>query len=73
MTKKELEAQNRRYERALRWALGELGEFRHREDGEGAFWWRTELQKRAGLAWDRNRERFIPREAVNGSSARSDV
>lgn len=41
-----------RYKHALAWALGSNGEFRARELGEGAFWWRKELQARAGLEWD---------------------
>lgn len=73
MTKKELEAQNKRYERAIRWALGELGEFRTREDGEGGFWWRTELHKRAGLVWDRKRERYVPRAADRVSTEVTDA
>ena len=38
------------YEMAIRWALGEVGEFRERRQGEGAWYWRTELRKRAGLS-----------------------
>lgn len=35
-------------ERAIEWALGESGEgFATRREGEGAYWWRTELRRRA--------------------------
>lgn len=34
---------------ALEWALGERDEFPPRQDGEGAFWWRKELRRRADL------------------------
>lgn len=34
-------------ENAIKWALGENGEFAARKDGQGAYWWRTELRKRA--------------------------
>lgn len=35
---------------AIRWALGENGLFRERNDlTEGPFWWRKELRKRSGL------------------------
>ena len=36
-------------EAAIRWALGEEGEFPSREAGQGAYWWRTELRQRAAL------------------------
>lgn len=36
-------------ENAIRWALGENGDFPPREEGQGAYWWRTELRRRAGL------------------------
>ncbi len=35
--------------KALRWALGEADEFPPRKEGEGAYWWRTELGRRAAL------------------------
>ena len=41
-----------RLRQALEWALGARGEFRLRKKGEWQFWWRKELMKRAGLAWD---------------------
>lgn len=34
-------------EAAARWALGESGSFPPREDGQGAYWWRKELRRRA--------------------------
>lgn len=37
----------RELESTIRWALGENGEFRQREEGEGAYWWRKELRRRA--------------------------
>lgn len=36
-------------EDAIRWALGEKGDFPARQEGEGAYWWRSELRRRAGL------------------------
>ena len=34
---------------AIRWALGENGEFKSRPKNRGQYWWRTELRKRAGM------------------------
>ena len=39
-----------RMQTAIRWALGELGGFPGRSEGQGAYWWRTELRERAALA-----------------------
>lgn len=36
-------------EGAIRWANGEVDEFRERKPGEGAYWWRKELMRRARL------------------------
>ena len=36
-------------EEAIRWALGEVGGFSQRGDGDGAYWWRSELRARAAL------------------------
>jgi hypothetical protein len=36
-------------EGAIRWACGEIGEFPPRKEGQGAFWWRSELRRRAGM------------------------
>lgn len=44
------EKQLAKLRRAIRWALGELGEFVPRPEGAGAYWWRTELKRRAGKA-----------------------
>lgn len=38
------------YEQAILWALGENGDFRLRPKGAGAYWWRTELRKKAALS-----------------------
>jgi hypothetical protein len=40
-------AQNAALLAAVAWALGETDDFRPRADGEGAYWWRTELRARA--------------------------
>lgn len=40
-----------RYLSAINWALG-ADEFPERQKGQGAYWWRTELAKRAGLQWN---------------------
>ena len=48
--KSELAASQQRVaelEEAIKWALGENGEFVGREVGQGAFWWRTELRRRS--------------------------
>lgn len=44
-----------RLERAIKWALGEEGNFGepHTDEKRPPFWWRTELRERAGLRWDR--------------------
>lgn len=34
-------------ENAIKWALGEKGDFPQRQDGQGSYYWRTELRKRA--------------------------
>jgi len=47
-----------RYRDAFTWALGAGDSFPERPEGKGAYWWRSELQKRAGLKWDG--EKFIP-------------
>ena len=44
---KPLLARIRQLERAIRWALGYTN-FRSRQEGEGQYWWRKELRKRAG-------------------------
>lgn len=36
--------------RAVRWALGELGEFPLRPEGAGLYWWRGDLRRAAGRA-----------------------
>jgi hypothetical protein len=46
-----------RFRHAIEWALGVRGNFKQRKEGDGPFWWRSELQKRAGLKWDG--EKFI--------------
>lgn len=46
-----------RMQSALVWALGDGEDFRGRSEGEGAYWWRNELQTRAGLDW--NGEQFV--------------
>ena len=47
----------KRLEDAIIWALGAGESFPLREDEQDAYWWRSELQKRAGLKWDG--EKFI--------------
>lgn len=49
-TAKEALREIRRLRRAVRWALGENGDFAQRPDGAGAYWWRTELRRRAGMS-----------------------
>lgn len=52
-----------RLEKAIRWALGELDDFPLRQPGEGAFWWRKELSKRAALEQPDNAARDMKRLA----------
>ena len=40
----------RQLRRAVKWALGESGDFGPRPEGVGAYWWRTELRRRAGMS-----------------------
>lgn len=41
------------YKDAVLWALGSPGsDFRARMEGEGPYYWRSELAERAGLRWD---------------------
>jgi hypothetical protein len=40
----------RRLRRAVRWALGENGNFAQRPPGAGAYWWRAELRRRSGMS-----------------------
>jgi hypothetical protein len=58
------QSREERYLDALRWALGSNGEFRTRQPGQGAYYWRMELMKRAGLKWDG--EQFQPADGVPG-------
>lgn len=46
---RELEVQRDLLAHAIRWALGENGEFKSRAAGAGGFWWRKELRARARL------------------------
>ena len=34
---------------AVKWALGESGDFGPRPKGTGSYWWRNELRQRAGI------------------------
>ncbi len=45
----EARAEVGRLKDAVRWALGENGNFSPRERGQGAYWWRSSLRRRAGL------------------------
>lgn len=49
--------------KAIRWALGEDDEFRMREEGEGLFWWRKELRRRAGFPIYVYKNRTIQKES----------
>lgn len=60
-----LRAENERLKGAINWVCGagdsDFGENRRPDkDGKVApFWWRTELQERAGLTWDRDRGVYV--------------
>lgn len=43
-----LKKENARLRSSIRWALGYTN-FRPRNEGEGAYWWRSELRKRSGI------------------------
>lgn len=45
------------YLAAIRWALGEAGDFRPRMNGQGPYYWRDELRHRAGLVYVSERGR----------------
>ena len=49
---------------ALNWAMGANGTFPFREEGQGAYWWRTELRERAGLVWVPEEEKYILQSAL---------
>jgi hypothetical protein len=58
----ELAEANRRTEEleaAIFWACGVNGTFPPRQDGEGAYWWRTELRERAGISSEELNRRAI--------------
>lgn len=43
----ERDARVRELEAAISWALGEIDDFPERQPGQGAYWWRSELRRRA--------------------------
>jgi len=43
------QADAEKLQEAILWALGCRGRFPPREQGQGGYWWRTELRKRAGI------------------------
>lgn len=47
---------------AITWALGANGDFAERGPNDAAFWWRSELRRRAGLDWDG--EKYVDVELV---------
>ena len=47
---------------AITWALGANGDFPVRGPNDAAFWWRSELRRRAGLDWDG--EKYVDVELV---------
>jgi hypothetical protein len=63
----ERDAEIERLREAIFWACGVGGEFRLREDNEGAFWWRKELMERSGIsAEELNRLALEEIEEVEG-------
>lgn len=54
-----MSGREKRYREAIEWALGSRDRFPLREDGDGLYWWRTELLTRAGLKWDMDRGGYI--------------
>jgi hypothetical protein len=48
-TRELAEARVQELEAAVRWALGEEGDFPHRLEGDPAYYWRPELRRRAGV------------------------
>ena len=53
---------------AIAWALGERDEFPLREQGQGAFWWRAELRRRAALAGSGKEAQFQDAEPMRWSA-----
>lgn len=50
---------------AIEWALGAGDDFPERQKGQGAYWWRKELAKRARLEWSGvEYVRALPHDAV---------
>jgi hypothetical protein len=47
------DARAERLRAAILWADGQIGEWPERQPGEGAFYWRKELMRRAGLEDDK--------------------
>jgi hypothetical protein len=45
----ELEADKRRLELAIGWALGQVDDFPPQPVDGGKYWWRSELRRRAGI------------------------
>jgi hypothetical protein len=70
MNKKELEARVTQLEQAVRWALGEIGDFPGGDEPptiagfRQRFFWRTKLAEMAGLRWDVKRKQY---SAINTS------
>jgi hypothetical protein len=50
-----IEAKLRLATDAIRWALGEIGDFRPRRDGEGPYYWRTTLRQYAAAVLDKKK------------------
>lgn len=66
--KKELQAlrdENKRLRGAIVWALG-YTDFRAREEGEGAYWWRPELRRRAALTLEQIEAALAPQAGKGG-------
>jgi hypothetical protein len=42
-----LQAENQKLLQAILWALGQNGDFAQQQPGQGKYYWRTELRKRA--------------------------
>lgn len=52
---------------AANWTLGCNGSFAPRKDGQGAFWWRAELTRRAGLTYSAKDAKYLLRQALTTS------
>jgi len=57
-----LKEENERLRNAIVWALGAGKEFKPQGTKDGKYWWRGELETRAGLEWDGEKYISVPND-----------